>query len=162
MRIGGMSLQAIVTDWTTNEVTAQLPTLPLTEPANADVVVVNSLGETVNSLGVEFVPGLATAPVAPAVPAVSDRVVVNPGQTISIDGQIGAAPGQVIVAIGGLTMQAEVKDWTASQTTVVLPNLQINEPVDGTIRILTADQSVADEIEVVMSPASNDMSVVSR
>ncbi|MEW4488457.1 hypothetical protein AB1L42_10275 [Thalassoglobus sp. JC818] len=154
LKIGGMSLGTQVTRWEDAIATAQLPTLPVTEPVPAEIVVMGPTGEVLNTLGVRYSVNTATAPVASAPATAPESVVVNPGQTISIDGQIGQQPGTVLLVIGGMKLQANVENWTPEQTTAVLPSLQISEPVDGVIQILTAEQTVADEIAVVVAPAT--------
>ncbi|TWT57639.1 hypothetical protein KOR42_10010 [Thalassoglobus neptunius] len=154
LRIGGMSLGTQVTRWEDAIATAQLPTLPVTEPVQAELVVMSPTGDVLNTLGVRYAASSPTAPDASAPATTPDSVVVNPGQAISIDGQIGAQQGTVLLVIGGMKLQANVENWTTEQTTAVLPSIQISEPVNGVIQILTADQTVADEIAVVVAPAT--------
>ena len=147
--VGGFELPAQVTQWSDILAVATLPELPIANSSLAQIDVRNALGQSVNRLDIELLP-------ASGMPEFTDggnaaRVVVSPGQSISIDGALGVNPGQVLLNVNGLSLRADVRSWSAEQATVVLPQLQFSSSMDAVVQVIAADGSIASEVPVILA-----------
>ena len=153
LQVGGLSLNAQVTAWSSSQVTAVLPQLPIAGSARATVVIKTSYNHVADKLEVNLLPG--DTPVSPT-PVANELPKVTPGQTVTLDSaNIGTQQGRVQMEISGLTLNATVKSWSATQTTATLPAVSFDTPVKATIKIVTAGGQVADQVEVMFTPATN-------
>lgn len=154
LRINQMIWQTQLAGWGGNKAVAILPRLEITEPTRATVVVNTVMGKTAAELDVVLLPAAPEAqPVQPT--------VVNPGQTITVDGtNLGAARGQIQLQISGITLVANVSMWNDATVTATLPNMQLTEPVEAKLNIVRSDGTVADSLVVVLS--THGQNVASR
>lgn len=156
VKIGALVMDARVVDWTSTQVTAVLPQLPLASPAKATVVVLTISGHVADELDVSMLPASAPRPADPV--ADTQRPVVTAGQTITLEGaNLGGLAGQVQITVSGLTLNAQVSSWSNTQTTATLPVMNFAQPVPATVQILTADGQLADQIEVTFAPDSQQV-----
>ncbi len=159
VQIGGLSLNAQVTGWSSSQVTAVLPQLPMAASARATIVIKTSYNHVADKLEVELLPASErneVAPVAAAAPAANELPRVAVGQEVTLDAaNIGAQQGQVQIELSGLTLNATVKTWSTTQTTAVLPTIGIQNPVKALVKILTANGQVVEQVEVMLTPGTD-------
>lgn len=81
---------------------------------------------------------------------------VEVGQRVTLDGRFfGSQPGSVVVSVGHMTLPAEIVQWTPTQAVAVLPQVPLQDAVKATVLVKTAFGRVADQLEVVLLPASS-------
>ncbi len=158
--IGSLQLEARVEDWTSHQVTAILPELPLAGSARAVVQVLTSYGHPADRLTVELVPG-RSVPVDGGSP-VSDTNLpaVVSGQQITLESpNLGQRQGSVQILVSGLTLNADVRKWSETEATAVLPSLSLTENVKATIQLVDANGKVANQIDVLFGPAAKQVAI---
>ncbi|APZ95802.1 IPT/TIG domain-containing protein [Fuerstiella marisgermanici] len=154
--IGSLPLEARIVEWTSTEVTAVLPQLPLAETARANVQVITAYGHTADQLTVDLVPGRTQTvdndrrdPEAPA----GDLPVVTVGQQITLEAVgLGQRQGRLQVTVGGLKLSAVVQKWSDTEVTAVLPVIALTEQVKANIQLVDAGGQVATQIDVMFGP----------
>ena len=155
VKIGDLVLEATVTAWKSTQATAILPELPMAEATQATVVVITAHGHIADSLEVQLLPPSADRS-EPAPVDDPELPVVSCGQEVTLEAEgIGAAQGKVQVQVGGLTLNATVTAWSPTEATAVLPQLSFAEAVEAEIRVLTADGQIADQVSVLLTPATD-------
>ena len=96
----------------------------------------------------------AILPVDPATFS-SDVSVGAPGTIINIAGEgFGPEPGQVIVSVNGLQLQAEIHGWYDLGVRIALPNIALAGPVDADLLIIRGDGAAANPLDFDLVPAS--------
>ncbi len=154
--IGSLPLEARVVEWTSTEVIAVLPQLPLAEIARATVQVITAYGHTADQLTVDLVPGHRRTVdedgrdfEAPA----DDLPVVTVGQQITLEAVgLGQQRGRVQVSVGGLKLSAIVQKWNDTEVMAVLPVIALTEQVKANIQLVDASGQVATQIDVMFAP----------
>ncbi len=92
------------------------------------------------------------------VPSPVDLPEVQPGQQVTIDGaQFGHQPGTVTVQIGQLALAAQVISWSNTEVRAVLPALPLSSGTQALVVITGAEGQVADQMNVVMLPAAQQV-----
>lgn len=155
VRIGELQLEAQVTAWSGTQATVVLPQLPMAGSVKATVVVVTAFGNIADTLDVEIIPGSNRGGDhgGPGPVATAEKPVVSPGQQVTLEGRdMGSQPGRVQLQVGGLTLNATVSRWSATEAVAVLPTLNFANPVDATIQIVRADGRTVDQVDVVFAP----------
>ena len=93
-------------------------------------------------------------PVDPAVFS-SDVSVGAPGTIINLAGEgLGPEPGQVIVSVNGLQLQAEIHGWYDLGVRIALPNIALAGAVDADILVIRGDGAAANPLDFDLVPAS--------
>ncbi|MEK6258431.1 MAG: hypothetical protein AABP62_07395 [Planctomycetota bacterium] len=83
----------------------------------------------------------------------SDVSAGAPGTVISVAGEgLGPEPGQVIVSINGLQLQAEIHGWYDLGVRFALPNLALAGPTDADILIVRGDGAAANPLDFDLVP----------
>ncbi|MEZ6041694.1 MAG: IPT/TIG domain-containing protein [Planctomycetaceae bacterium] len=81
-------------------------------------------------------------------------VEIPAGQEVTIDGSaFGFQPGRVIVAVGGMQLDAQVTNWTNEQVRAVIPQLPIAAAANATVVVLRADGNVANQLTAQLVPS---------
>lgn len=160
VRIGGLALNAQVVGWTSTQVTAVLPQLPLAEPVTASVVVLTASGNVADQLDVTLVPA-TNIPAMPASAENAQRPIVTAGQNITLEGvNLGNTAGQVQIVVSGLTLNAQINNWTPTEATALLPSISFDESVQATVRIVKANGQLADQIDITFAPNSQQVAAI--
>ena len=83
----------------------------------------------------------------------SDVSAGAPGTLINVAGEgLGPEPGQVIVSINGLQLQAEIHGWYDLGVRFALPNLALAGPTDADILIVRGDGAAANPLDFDLVP----------
>lgn len=79
---------------------------------------------------------------------------MTPGQQVSIEGsRLGVQPGVVSVNVGGLQLQAQVLNWTATKVDAVIPQLPLSAAATAQVAVVDAQGQLADQLDVLLVPA---------
>lgn len=162
VQVGGLQLQAQVVGWASTQAKAVLPVLPLSGSVSARVIVRSAYSKIAAELQIELMPSQGPVDVGHEDNhrQESDLPTVSPGQDVTLDAaNLGTPPGQVRVAIAGLTFDAAINDWTNNQVTATLPTLQISEAVQARVEIVTAQGQVATHVDVLLAPSVGPVAV---
>lgn len=82
---------------------------------------------------------------------------VEAGQHVTIDGNhFGPDAGAVAVRIGPMVLEADVLEWSNTQTTAVLPTLPLVEATQATVVVLTAAGEIAESLDVALLPSTSE------
>ena len=85
----------------------------------------------------------------------SDVSVGAPGTIINIAGEgFGPEPGQVIVSVNGLQLQAEIHGWYDLGVRIALPNIALAGAIDADLLIIRGDGAAANPLDFDLVPAS--------
>lgn len=83
----------------------------------------------------------------------SDVSAGMPGSVIKVAGEgLGPEPGQIIVSINGLQLQAEIHGWYDLGVRFALPNIAIAGPTDADILIVRGDGAAANPLDFELVP----------
>ncbi len=83
----------------------------------------------------------------------SDVSAGAPGTVINVAGEgLGPEPGQVIVSINGLQLQAEIHGWYDLGVRFALPNIALAGATDADILIVRGDGAAANPLDFDMVP----------
>jgi hypothetical protein len=83
----------------------------------------------------------------------SDVSAGAPGTVINVAGEgLGPEPGQVIVSINGLQLQAEIHGWYDLGVRFALPNIALASPTDADILIVRGDGAAANPLDFEIVP----------
>ena len=158
VKVGGMILLAETTSWSNTSVDAVIPNLPLMEPTDALIAVINSEKQVVQQLAIR----LAAAEKNPADNAASetaqaetegaDLPVVQMGMELELAGnELGTEPGKVQLNIGDSKLEAAVIKWSDDEATIRIPDLPLAESMRGTIQLILANGQPVSEIPVMFA-----------
>ena len=151
VKIDSLILEADLIDWKPSLVVAQLPTLPLADAAPAVIAVVAADGKVAQQLDITLVPGIA-------VPPTPQKPTVTIGERLTLDGnQLGSVEGHVQLRMGTISLNAVVEYWSQDSVRIQLPSFKLPEPVDAAIIIGRADGSLADRIDVLLTPKTSNV-----
>lgn len=101
---------------------------------------------------------LARGDVLPVDPAAFSTNVsaASPGDVVNIAGEgFGPEPGQVLVFVKGLEMQAEIVGWFDLGIRVKLPSLLLAESTTAEIVVVRGDGAAANAVTVALGPAGS-------
>ena len=80
---------------------------------------------------------------------------VEIGSQVTIDGEkFGKQPGGVFVKIDRLILTAELTAWDEESAEAQLPSLPLVEPTPATVIVMTANEEIAERLDVMLLPAS--------
>ncbi|MAG92690.1 MAG: hypothetical protein CMJ48_02915 [Planctomycetaceae bacterium] len=99
---------------------------------------------------------LARGDVLPVDPAAfaSDVDVASAGSLLNIAGEgFGPEPGQAIVVVNGLELQAEIQGWYDLGVQIKLPMLPLAAPANAELIIVRGDEAAANPLEIQLLPA---------
>jgi len=158
VKVGGMILLAETTSWSDTSVDAVIPNLPLVEPTDALIAVINSEKQVVQQLAIR----LAAAEKNPADNAASetaqaetegaDLPVVQMGMELELAGnELGTEPGKVQLNIGDSKLEAAVIKWSDDEATIRIPDLPLAQSMRGTIQLILANGQPVSEIPVMFA-----------
>ena len=74
------------------------------------------------------------------------------GEVLLAGEGFGPEPGQVLVHLGNIEMQAEIHGWYDLGVQLVLPNLPLAGPTEADIIVIRADGAAANPLEVTITP----------
>lgn len=57
---------------------------------------------------------------------------------------------------GPLVLEADVLEWSNTQTTAVLPTLKLDEPTQAAVVVLTAAGEIAESLNVAQLPSTSE------
>jgi len=98
---------------------------------------------------------LARNDILPVDPATfsSDVTAAAPGTVINVAGEgFGPEPGQVIVSINGLQLQAEIHGWYDLGVRFAVPNIALAGATDADILIIRGDGAAANPLDFNLVP----------
>ena len=76
------------------------------------------------------------------------------GEAVVLAGEgFGPEPGQVLLHLGGIEMEAEILGWYDLGVRVVLPNLPLAGPTEAELIVVRGDGAAANPLEITISPA---------
>jgi hypothetical protein len=151
IKIGPMILLAKTTTWSDTSVEAVIPEMPLLEPAEALIAVINAEKQVVQQFAILLTPSpdesasnhQATAPQLPT---------VQMGTELELSGnELGSEPGKVELLIGDSKLAATVVRWTDDEVTIRIPDLPLAESMQGTIQLILADGNPVSEVPVIFT-----------
>jgi hypothetical protein len=97
---------------------------------------------------------IARGDVLPVDPVIfgSDSVTPVPGTEINIAGEgFGPEPGQVLVHVGGIELQAEIEGWYDLGVRVKLPALALASPTDAELVLVRGDTAASNPLTVQLT-----------
>ena len=157
VKIDTLLLEAEVTNWQSGEVTATLPNLPMAAPTRATVVVLSAEGEIADAIEVALTPPTTESVAAqPEIDEEPELPVINSGQELTLEGDLGQEQGQVLVKVAAMSFAAKVKDWNASEMTIQMPIIPLLEETEAKLVILRSTGEEADSLDIMFSPESNE------
>ena len=151
IKIGPLILLANTTAWSDTSVDAVIPEMPLLEPTEALVAVLDSKKRVVQQFAIRFTPApdetasnnQTTAPQLPT---------VQMGTELELSGnKLGSDPGQAELLIGNSKLAATVVKWVDDEVTIRIPDLPLAESMAGTIQLILADGNPVSEIRVLFT-----------
>lgn len=153
VKIDALILTADLLEWTDTLVKARMPRLPMAVAAEAQVVVLNAEGEIAEVVAIELLPSTQPEVTETAAEEEVELPVVYLGQEVAIDGEFGANQGSVELHIGQLVLTAQIIEWSNEQTTVQIPELNLEQPTAGAIVISSSEGELVEQVEVALHPA---------
>ncbi|MFP6620113.1 MAG: hypothetical protein VB877_12265, partial [Pirellulaceae bacterium] len=81
------------------------------------------------------------------------RVYVVTTITLSSKMPLGNDAGQVILDIQGISLPTELRAWTSESVTCTLPMMELDQPKEARLIMVTAKGEVAHSISVLLMPA---------
>ncbi len=158
VKVGGMILLAKTTSWSDTSVDAVIPNLPLVEPTDALIAVINSKKQVVQQLAIRLAVAednpvdSAASETAQAEADAADLPVVQMGMELELAGsELGTEPGKVQVNIGDSKLEASVVKWSDDEATIRIPDLPLAESMPGTIQLILANGQPVSEIPVMFA-----------
>jgi len=156
VKIGEILLSAETTSWSDETIDAVIPSLPLVEPTEALIAVLDAEQNVVQRLPVRLVPSPSDGSAAGqsdggrASSVEASLPSVQLGTEVDLAGtELGAQAGAVQVVIGDSKMAATVVSWTETEATIKLPQFALAEPVSGAIQLFHADGGLVSEVQVL-------------
>jgi hypothetical protein len=96
-------------------------------------------------------------PVDPAVFEVQPKTAA-PGADVLLAGEgLGPEPGQVLIHLGGIEMQAEILGWYDLGVQLKLPNLPLAGPTPAELVVVRGDGAAANPLTVTISPDAQNV-----
>ena len=90
--------------------------------------------------------------VDPAAFELEPAAVPAGGQVLLAGEGFGPQPGQVLVHLGNIEMQAEIRGWYDLGVQLVIPNLPLAGPTQADVIVIRADGTAANPLEVTITP----------
>jgi len=158
IKIGQMILIAETVSWSDTTVDAIIPELPLVEPTEAMIAVIDSKKQVVQQLAIRLAPtpeggandGQSTGDQERAIDP--DLPVVQLGTELELAGtELGDKPGTVQLTIGDSKLNAAIVSWEDSEVTIQLPKLALADATPGSIQLMLADGRPVSDIPVVFT-----------
>jgi hypothetical protein len=82
-----------------------------------------------------------------------EPVAAGAGGQVSLAGEgFGPQPGQVLIHLGNIEMQAEILGWYDLGVRLVLPNLPLAGPTEADVIVIRADGAAANPLKVTITP----------
>jgi hypothetical protein len=82
----------------------------------------------------------------------SDSITPLPGTELNIAGEgFGPEPGQVLVHVGGVELQAEIEGWYDLGVRVKLPSLALASPTDAQLIVIRGDTAASNPLTVQLT-----------
>lgn len=82
------------------------------------------------------------------------------GSTLALDGQeFGSEQGAVRLRISGLSLSAEVIEWSATSLKVKLPEMDLTSAMRADLEVFRADGSLASQSPIQLTPAVNRLAL---
>lgn len=82
----------------------------------------------------------------------SDSIAPLPGTELNIAGEgFGPEPGQVLVHIGGVELQAEIEGWYDLGVRVKLPSLALASPTDAQLIVIRGDTAASNPLTIQLA-----------
>ncbi len=94
-------------------------------------------------------------PVDPAAFELEPAVAPAGGEVLLAGEGFGPEPGQVLVHLGNIEMQAEIRGWYDLGVQLVLPNLPLAGPTEADIIVVRGDGAAANPLKVTITPPEN-------
>jgi len=91
-------------------------------------------------------------PVDPAAFELEPVAAVAGGEVLLAGEGFGPQPGQVLVHLGNIEMQAEIRGWYDLGVQLVLPNLPLAGPTQADVIVIRADGAAANPLKVTIAP----------
>ena len=91
-------------------------------------------------------------PVDPAAFELEPAAAPAGGQVLLAGEGFGPQPGQVLVHLGNIEMQAEIRGWYDLGVQLVLPNLPLAGPTEADVIVIRADGAAANPLKVTITP----------
>ena len=95
-------------------------------------------------------------PVDPAAFELEPAAAPAGGQVLLAGEGFGPQPGQVLVHLGNIEMQAEIRGWYDLGVQLVLPNLPLAEPTQADVIVIRADGAAANPLNVTIMPPEEE------
>ncbi len=92
-------------------------------------------------------------PVDPAAFELEPTSAEAGGEVVLAGEGFGPEPGQVLLHLGGIEMEAEILGWYDLGVQVVLPNLPLAGPTRAELIVVRGDGAAANPLEITISPA---------
>jgi hypothetical protein len=90
--------------------------------------------------------------VDPAAFELDPAAAVTGSQVLLAGEGFGPQPGQVLVHLGNIELQAEIRGWYDLGVQFVLPNLPLAGPTPADVIVIRADGAAANPLEVTITP----------
>ncbi len=95
-------------------------------------------------------------PVDPAAFELEPAVAPAGGEVLLAGEGFGPEPGQVLVHLGNIEMQAEIRGWYDLGVQLILPNLPLAGPTESDIIVIRGDGAAATPLKVTITPPEGD------
>jgi hypothetical protein len=92
-------------------------------------------------------------PVDPAAFELDPTSAEAGGEVVLAGEGFGPEPGQVLLHLGGIEMEAEILGWYDLGARVVLPDLPLAGPTQAELIVVRGDGAAANPLEITISPA---------
>jgi hypothetical protein len=99
-------------------------------------------------------------PVDPAAFEVEPTTAVAGGEVVLAGEGFGPEPGQVVVHLGGIEMEAEILGWYDLGVRLTLPDLPLASPVQAELIVIRGDGAAANPLQVTVTPAPSGPEVI--
>ena len=94
-------------------------------------------------------------PVDPAAFEADPRQAASGGEVLLAGEGFGPEPGRVLLHLGGIEMEAEIRGWYDLGAQVAVPNLPLAGPTKAELIFVRGDGAAANPIEITILPPQN-------
>ncbi len=94
-------------------------------------------------------------PVDPAAFELEPTMAPGGGEVLLAGEGFGPEPGQVLVHLGNVEMQAEILGWYDLGVRLALPALPLAGPTDAEIIVIRGDGAAANPLQITITPPDN-------
>ena len=159
LKVGSIKLFPKILDWQDAQFTMIVPYMQLQGPVPAELQVLDAHGQKQFAMDVEIWPGKKESLPEPEFTdeeLSSDLTTFNEGDSVPVaGGPLGTESGKVELFLEGVTLEAEVQEWSNEYCLVTIPYLGLEQAIPAQLTVFGVAGGSLVTLDITIEPGVN-------